>query len=98
MNIYFGKVPQEDVISFGGEFFKHAGESYDFVLQVSSESFVIKDSCGRYVPFAHGDCVKLLHALNVIKEQCFTLAAAESIINSLDSNKHIAYTFEEEIN
>ena len=49
MKIYFGKIEDQDLIQEGC--FEHAGNHYEYELDINTEEVVIRDICNRIMPF-----------------------------------------------
>ena len=98
MKYYFGKVPQQDVNTFGDEgLFEHEGQYFYNQLEIGSnpggsEDFVISDTCGRSIPVSTDMIPELARVLLDIKLMMNTIDEAEALQEDL-ANADIIVTF-----
>jgi hypothetical protein len=98
MKYYFGKVPQQDVETFGNEgLYEHEGQYYYNQLEIGSnpggwEDFVISDTCGRSIPVSTEQIPELARVLLDIKLMMNTIQEAEALQSDLADNS-VVVTF-----
>jgi hypothetical protein len=92
MNIYFGKVPTEEVLSNGSDgLYKHDGEYYYYCIDFSGEyDVVIKDSCGRSVPMEYAAIPPLVRALNLVWDDVMNIIEGNDARQALDNTSDTA--------
>ena len=85
MKYYFGKVPKQDVITFGDDgLFEHEGTYYYNQLEIGSnpggrEDFVISDTCNRSIPISTDMIPELARVLLDIKLMISTIEEGEAL-------------------
>lgn len=85
MKYYFGKVPKQDVITFGDDgLFEHEGTYYYNQLEIGSnpggrEDFVISDTCNRSIPISTDMIPELARVLLDIKLMLSTIEEGEAL-------------------
>jgi hypothetical protein len=99
MKYYFGKVPAQDVNTFGDDgLFEHDGTYYYNQLEIGSnpggyEDFVISDTCGRSIPISTDMIPGLARVLLDIKLMMGTIEEADALVADL-ADKEVVVVFE----
>lgn len=69
MEIYFGKVPSDSNLSKESYFTGQDGTSFYYSLALTQDSdFMLRDTCGRYMPVDIDSIHDLIQALCALKE------------------------------
>jgi len=55
MKFYFSRVPEKYSTGQEQDYFKHEGNYFYYMAEVTDDTFIIRDTCGRYVPFDRTD-------------------------------------------
>lgn len=93
MKYYFGKVPKQDVITFGDDgLFEHEGSYYYNQLEIGSnpggiEDFVISDTCGRSIPVSTDMISDLARIFIDIKAMLSTIEEGEMLQADLSDDE-----------
>ena len=70
MYIYFSEIPVDQAEEGDYEF---EGKNYYYRMEVNSEQFVVRDNCGRYMPF-DPSCIGALYKALVYTDAMYTKA------------------------
>lgn len=81
MQIFFDAVATQDADQ---EDFIHNGDRFYYSIDASPDSFVIRDTSGRFVPFAIESVRPLIDALVILHSK------AEPVINALPALEKLA--------
>jgi len=86
MKIYFAEVEKKDTETLGeSKFFQYGAKYYDYMVELTADGIVIRDSIDRVFPLWHGDLEDLIKALILLRKPCGVLAAAEVVLDSINA-------------
>lgn len=84
MQIYFDKVQPNDQEP---EDFKHGGENFYYAVEAGVDYFLIKDTCGRFVPFSLESIRPLIDALVILDHNAGKVVSAIPAMQMLNSDE-----------